>query len=414
MRSILSAAAAILLGSTGSVAFAQPPAKTDLRVDRVVMLMRHGVRPPTKAPPMPVGTAAEAWPAWPVQPGYLTPHGADALRRLAAADRAQFLAEGLMPRTGCARVRVVADSDQRTIATGDVWAAAVTPGCKVDIVHRPQDVTDPIFSPIDERAVTFDADAARVAILDAAGQDGIAGEERRLQPIVSRLDAILCGPTRSGCGIAREPSGLAPVKPNARPKLRGALDRASTVAQILLLEYADGKPMREVGWGRASAADIARASELHAVEFRLLARPRYVAARGLSGIGAVMRAAIDDAKPQAPAVTMLSGHDTNIANLGGLLDLHWQVPGLAADDPSPGGAIMFERLVDGAGNHYVRAVYRSQSLDQIRALTNFGGVNKPYRTVMPIPTCSARGIAGLCTLAAFDALMADRLVAPLK
>ncbi len=414
MRSILSAAAAILLGSTGSVAFAQPPAKTDLRVDRVVMLMRHGVRPPTKAPPMPAGTAAETWPAWPVQPGYLTPHGADALRRLAAADRAQFLAEGLMPRTGCARVRVVADSDQRTIATGDVWAAAVTPGCKVDIVHRPQDVADPIFSPIDERAVTFDADAARVAILDTAGQDGIAREERRLQPIVSRLNAILCGPARSGCGIAREPSGLAPVKPNARPKLRGSLDRASTVAQILLHEYADGKPMRDVGWGRATAADIARASELHAVEFRLLARPRYVAARGLSGIGAVMRAAIDDAKPDAPAVTMLSGHDTNIANLGGLLDLHWQVPGLAADDPSPGGAIVFERLVDGAGHRYVRAVYRSQSLDQIRALTRFSGAARPYRTVMPIPTCSARGIAGLCTLAAFDALMADRLVAPLK
>jgi 4-phytase/acid phosphatase len=414
MRSILSAAAAILLSSTGSVAFAQPSAKTDLRVDRVVMLMRHGVRPPTKAPPVPEGTATEPWPEWPVQPGYLTPHGADALRRLAAADRAQFLAEGLMPRTGCARVRVVADSDQRTIATGDVWAAAVAPGCKVDISHRPQDVADPIFSPIDERAVAFDADAARVAILDAAGQDGIAREERRLQPIVSRLDAILCRPAAPGCGIAREPSGLAPVKPNARPKLRGSLDRASTVAQILLLEYADGKPMREVGWGRASAADIAGTSELHAVEFRLLARPRYVAARGLSGIGAVMRAAIDDDKPGAPAVTMLSGHDTNIANLGGLLDLHWQVPGLAADDPSPGGAIMFERLVDTAGHRYVRAVYRSQSLDQIRALTKFGGVNKPYRTVMPIPTCSARGIAGLCTLAAFDALMADRLVAPLK
>lgn len=413
MRSILPAAAAILLGSTGAVALAQPPAKTDLRVDRVVMLMRHGVRPPTKAPPMPAGTAAEAWPEWPVQPGYLTPHGADALRRLAAADRAGFLAEGLMQRSGCARVRVVADSDQRTIATGDVWAAAVAPGCKVDIAHRPQDVADPIFSPIDERAVAFDADAARTAVLEAVGPDGIAHEERRLQPVLSRLDAILCGPAKSQCGIAREPSGLAPVKPNARPKLRGALDRASTVAQILLLEYADGKPMRDVGWGRATAADIARASELHSVEFRLLARSRYVAARGLSGIGAVMRAAIADTSPGAADVTMLSGHDTNIANLGGLLDLHWQVPGLAADDPSPGGAIIFERLVDRAGHHYVRAVYRSQSLDQIRALTSFGGARQPYRTVMPIPTCSARGIAGLCTLAAFDALMAGRLATPL-
>ncbi|HXH15587.1 MAG TPA: histidine-type phosphatase [Sphingomonas sp.] len=420
MRSILSAAAALLLASTGSVAFgqsrapapAQAPAPAGLRVDRVVMLMRHGVRPPTKSPPMPAGTAAEAWPEWPVKPGYLTPHGADALRLLAANDRARFVIDGVVPRTGCAHVRIVADSDQRTIATAETWAAALAPGCKVDITHTPQDVADPIFSPIDERAVAFDAASARAAVLADAGPAGIAGEETRLRPVLSRLDAILCGTARSACGITRDPSGLAPLKPDSRPKLAGALDRASTVAQILLLEYADGKPMREVGWGRATAADIARASELHAVEFRLLARPRYVAARGLSGIGAVMRQAMTDPRADAPTVTMLSGHDTNVANLGGLLDLHWQVPGLAADDPSPGGAILFERLVDRQGKRYVRAVYRSQTLDQIRNLTPLTGATSPYRRIMPIATCSARGIRGLCTVEAFEALMAKRLIAP--
>lgn len=409
MRSILSTAAAILLASVGSGALAKGPAPAGLRVDRVVMLMRHGVRPPTKAPPMPAGTAAEAWPEWPVKPGYLTPHGAQALRRLGAADRAAFVAAGVMPRTGCASVRIVADSDQRTIATAETWAAAVAPGCTVDIAHRPQDVADPLFSPISERTVAFDAAKARAAVLAQAGPAGVGGEERRLRPVLSRIDAILCGPTKTACGISQEPSGLAPVKPDARPKLAGALDRASTVAQILLLEYADGKPMREVGWGRATAADITRASELHAVEFRLLARPRYLAARGLSAIGALMRQAVSDPRADAPAITMLSGHDTNIANLGGLLDLHWRVPGLAADDPSPGGAILFERLVDRQGKRYVRAVYRSQTLDQIRALTPLDGTARPYRTVMPIATCSALGIRGLCTLEAFDALIASRL-----
>jgi 4-phytase/acid phosphatase len=248
-------------------------------------------------------------------------------------------------------------------------------------------------------------------VLADAGPDGITGEERRLRPVLSRLDAILCGPARSACGIVREPSALAPVKPNARPKLSGALDRASTVAQILLLEYADGKPMRDVGWGRATAADIARTSELHAVEFRLLARPRYVAARGLSGIGALMRDAVADTRPGAAVVTMLSGHDTNIANLGGLLDLHWHVPGLAADDPSPGGAILFERLVDKAGQHYVRAVYRSQTLDQIRALNRSRSASQGDTAWPRHRTWSARGIRGLCTLEAFEALMSDRLVA---
>ncbi len=410
MRSILSAAAAILLVSTGSVAFAQPAVPAGLHVDRVVMLMRHGVRPPTKSPPMPAGTAAEAWPEWPVKPGYLTPHGADALRLLAAADRAAFIADGVLPRTGCGTMRIIADSDQRTIATAQTWGTAIAPGCALDLAHRPQDVADPIFSPIDEGAVPFDAAAARAAVLDDIGPAGIAGEEHRLRPVLARLDAILCGAARTACGITRETSTLAPIKAGARPKLAGALDRASTVAQILLLEYADGKPMREVGWGRATAADIARASELHAVEFRLLARPQYVAARGLSGIGELMRQAIGDPRKDAPTITMLSGHDTNVANLGSLLDLHWRVPGLAADDPSPGGAIVLERLADQQGKLYVRAVYRSQTLDQIRNLTALGGVAKLYRSVMPIVGCSARGIRGLCTLAAFETLMKERLV----
>lgn len=419
MRSILSAAAAtILLASTASLAAGQGggagrgqgAVPAGLHVDRVVMLMRHGVRPPTKSPPMPAGTAAQAWPEWPVKPGYLTPHGADALRLLAAADRAALVSEGVLPRTGCGAVWIIADSDQRTIATAQTWGAAIAPRCPLDIAHRPQDIADPVFSPIDEGAVSFDAVQARAAVLDDIGPAGIAGEERRLRPVLSRLDAILCGAVRTACGITREPSTLAPIKSGARPKLAGALDRASTVAQILLLEYADGKPMREVGWGRATAADVERASELHAVEFRLIARPRYVAARGFSGIGTIMRQAISDPRKDAPAVTMLSGHDTNIANLGGLLDLHWQVPGLAEDDPSPGGAILFERLADQQGKLYVRAVYRSQTLDQIRNLTVLGGATKPYRTVMPITGCSARGVRGLCTLAAFETLMTERLV----
>lgn len=401
MRSILHIAAAILLAWTGSTVEAQ----TGLRVDRVVMLMRHGVRSPTKAPPMPVKTAAEAWPDWPVKPGYLTPHGAEALRRLGEADRARFIADGVMPRTGCAALHIVADSDQRTIATADAWAAAVAPGCDVDITHRPQDVADPIFSPIGERAVAFDAETARRAVLADAGPDGIAGEERRLRPVLSRLDMILCGPARAGCGVAGEPSALAPVKPGSRPKLSGALDRASTVAQILLLEYAEGMPMRDVGWGRATAADIARASELHAVEFRLLARPRYVAAANMAGIAPLIRDALRDGRADAPGITMISGHDTNVASLAGLLGLHWQVPGLAADDPSPGGAIVFERLVDGSGHRYVRAVYRSQTLDQMRLLTRFDGATRPYRAVIPIATCNARGVRGLCTLEAFETLM---------
>ncbi|RZM34761.1 MAG: histidine-type phosphatase, partial [Sphingomonas sp.] len=51
-------------------------------------------------------SAAQAWPSWPVKPGYLTPHGAEALRRLAAHDRAALVRDRVLPAMGCGTVRI--------------------------------------------------------------------------------------------------------------------------------------------------------------------------------------------------------------------------------------------------------------------------------------------------------------------
>jgi len=378
-----------------------PAVPQGLKLDRVVLLMRHGVRPPTKSPPMPEGTTNQAWPSWPVAPGYLTPHGRSGVERLGSYDRSAWTAAGLMPRTGCAAIRIVADSDERTIRTAEAYAAALAPGCPVAIDHKPQDVADPIFSPIDERAVAFDAAKARAAVLaGAGGEAGLVALDKRLAPELARLDAILCAPASPTCGVRQAPTGLAPAKRDKRPKLTGAVDRASTAAQILLLEYAEGKPMAEVGWGRATPADIERLGVFHAEEFRLLARPRYVAKANMAGIAPLIVEGLTAGK--GPMFTMISGHDTNIASLGGLLDLHWKVPGLAADDPAPGGAIVLERLVDARGQAYVRAHYRSQTVEQIRKLAD-PAVEAPYVAVLPIAGCKARGVVGLCTMQAFQA-----------
>ncbi len=153
-----------------------------LKLDRVVLLMRHGVRPPTKSPPMPEGTANQPWPSWPVAPGYLTPHGRVGVERLGGYDRSAWTAAGLLPRSGCADIRIVADSDERTIRTAEAYAEALAPGCNVAIDHNPQDVADPIFSPIDERAVAFDATKAREAGLDQRGNLAHVGAAGKAGP----------------------------------------------------------------------------------------------------------------------------------------------------------------------------------------------------------------------------------------
>ena len=227
--------------------------------------------------------------------------------------------------------------------------------------------------------------------------DGIGAIAAAYRPLLARLDAILCGARRAACGVSSQPAALVPAKANGRPKLTGALDRASTAAQILPLEYAEGKPLPQVGWGGASAADIGRLSAFHALEFRLLARPRYVASANFAGLAPIVRQGLTG----EARVTTISGHDTNVANLGGLLDVHWQVPGLAADDPSPGGALVLERLRAADGALFVRVRYRSQSLSQIRSAAPLTAGSPPSASILPIEGCEAREIKGLCPLDQF-------------
>ncbi|WP_068085386.1 histidine-type phosphatase [Novosphingobium rosa] len=390
MRRLLATAALAFMAGTAHAA----PAPDGLTVERVVIVMRHGVRPPTKAQPMPAGVTPETWPSWPVEPGFLSPHGALAVERLGASDGATLRAQGVIPAKGCPTVRIVADSDQRTIETAKSWARAFAPGCAIPGDHQPQGSKDTRFGPIQAGLVTLDPAQVDAAVAQGVGPGGMAAVEAAHRDLLALADHILCkdGPSAS-CGIGQEPSVIAPASARQRPKMEGALDRASTVAQIMLLEYGEGKPMAQVGWGRVTPAQIARLSALHALEFRLLARPYPVASANLSGLLPIMREGLTG----STAVTMISGHDTNVANLGGLLDLHWQVPGLAQDDPAPGGAIVLERVKARDGKLYVRASYRAQSLEQIRSAAPLAAKG-PYRAAIPIPGCAAEARGALCPL----------------
>ncbi|MBA2935025.1 histidine-type phosphatase [Sphingomonas sp. CGMCC 1.13654] len=389
------AAAGILFAGAPFASSAHMPVPDGLIVDHVVMLMRHGVRPPTHEPAMPPGIASQAWPGWDVPPGWLTAHGALAITRMADWDGAELRHAGLLPATGCpaaGTVRVIADSDERTIATAETWLHAVAPACGLVSEHPPQGQHDPVFDGIPAMQSGYDPDRATEAARNAAGPGGVAALAIQAKPLIARLDAILCGGETGGCGIGGEPSAIVPATPGKAPKLTGALGEAASAAQTLLLEYAEGKPIAEVGWGRANAGDIAALSEFHAIEFRLLARPRYLAAAHLNAIIPLIEQGLS-----GPAiVTVISGHDANVADLGGLLAVDWHVPGLAADDPIPGGALVLTRLHDRNGRHYVRITYRSQALEQIRSARPLAA-DDPYEVALMPKGCSVPDHPGLCT-----------------
>jgi len=357
----------MILGCLTTASCANAP-NDEWSVERVVMLMRHGVRPPTGSPPVPSDVVPEAWPRWDVPLGHLTSHGAAAVKLLAASDARRFVGQGLLPASGCpspGAVLVKSNSKQRTIATAENYASMLAPNCALTVEHVPEGVKDPMFASYADAGLS--AAAAQQAVADEMGPQGIDGVVQRSRPGFEAVASMVCGSSDKACAPNEIPSTVVINKTGSEmPDFSGALEYGADIASVVMLEYAEGKPMSEVGWGRATPETIEKAGALHAAKYALIARPRPLAFANSGKIVDRMVQSLYD----GPRVTTLVGHDDQIINVAGLLDVHWHVPGIAADDVGPAGAIVFEALGNKAGDKAVRSYYRSQTLDQIRTLSD--------------------------------------------
>lgn len=372
-----------------SAAFAKDK---DLTLERVVILMRHGIKRPNNDPPLPRELTDQAWPVWTVPPASLTPHGEQVIARIAEFDRLTY--SGLLgpacPRAGA--IHIVADTDQRTIRTAEIYAGTAFKGCGLQVEHAGEGHTYARFSPFNADVVSLPLD--RKALTDEAlPSGGMASIDKAHQSDYALLSEVLNLKSQPGCQVDKVcsltdmPSVL--DVSGRDPKVSGALKIASSLSQILMLEYANGFPMSEVGWGKVNERQITALSALHAEEFRLIARPKAVATYAAGGLLGDIEAALFD--PAAGPYTLLVGHDGNIAYVAGALGLHWQAKGFAADDPPPGGALIFELWRDGAGREFVHVRFRSPSLDDMRYLTPLGS---KASTRIPIPLCEKKAECG--------------------
>ena len=88
---------------------------------------------------------------------------------------------------------------------------------------------------------------------------------------------------------------------------------------------------------------------------------------------------------------IVSGHDTNLSNLSGMLGLSWRLPGYQADDTPPGGALVFSIWQGpGAANYFVRAQYLAQTLEQMRGATPLSLSAPPAEEDLSIPELRIR------------------------
>ena len=413
---------ALLAAIVGAVMVGDVALAADYELAAVVIVSRHGVRSPTSTHPPLATIAADPWPSWPVPPGFLTPRGAQLAKLLGAYYRDYYAAQGLLSADACPRPGEVfawADVDQRTRATAAALLEGMFPGCNLEPGYRSGAKVDPLFHPARAGICPIDPSRARQSVLDRIG-GSFAGVMSTYQGELAAMQSVLkcCGPALCRASAATAPCGLGDlstsiVGTDEGLRLSGPIAIGSTAAEVFLLEYAQGFPPNEVAWGRASTPDAMRPLlRLHTLQFDLMQRTPYLAARQGSAlvqrILATMRNAIDRSAGASQAngrkLTLLVGHDTNLANIGGLLGMRWSLPSYLPDQTPPAGALHFELLRHRETSGYaVRVRYITQTLDQMRELAPLDRAHPPEQATAVIAGCPASN-DGACSWNAFDAL----------
>jgi 4-phytase / acid phosphatase len=399
------------------------------QLQMVIVLSRHGVRSPTAKPGALDVYSTKPWPRWPVDPGYLTPHGKQLMTLMGGWYRAYYADAGLLPAQGCLRpdaALVIADDEERTLESARGLVAGFDAQCAIEVHPAPKRGADALFAHDVSDATTEDRNLAVAAVLGRIGNDPprLAAANRSL---LADMQAVLLGCMPGHCSpsqtsgkkvLMEQPASVGAAEGDGLVDIKSPLHNASTFAENFFLEYVEGMPMPDVAWGRLSPEQVGQLLALHSIYSDISLRTPQVAKAYAGPLAQRISATLlqkATSKPVAHAIgnsatsfLFLVGHDTNIETLGGLLDMHWMLAEQPADPTFTGGALVFELWRAPQGKQFsVRAYYVSQSLEQMRNSTPLDLAHAPEKAPIFIPGCSTSTPGFDCPLDRFVKLVGD-------
>ncbi|HEX3941137.1 MAG TPA: histidine-type phosphatase [Acidobacteriaceae bacterium] len=400
------------------------PGPDNERLRMVIILSRHGVRPPTWTQARLDSYSALPWPKWDVPPGDLTAHGYGLMKLLGGFDRAALADKGFLAAQGCADAAgtyLWADTDQRTMESGKALAEGLFPGCAPAVHSLAEGESDPLFHSAIDVAKLPDMKpvAARIA---ARVKEQSTPQQRTLidqmRHLLMGCDLhVACKPARAIQELPSDASTrVVAGKGDHLIDIDGPLTPAASFAEDFLLEYAEGMPMEQVGWGKVDEPQLRRFLTLHSEYFGLVHRTPELAGVEASNLLDHILRTIDQGvsgKPVAGAigppgekVVVLVGHDTNLAGIASLLHLSWTADG-RADDTPPGAELQFLIYESPKGRASVRLTYQVQTLSQMRESSALTSQSPPVEVEVPVPSCTPAG--GRCEWEQFRHLAASAI-----
>ena len=375
---------------------------SDYTLDKVVVLMRHGVRPQNDTAKLDQATGRN-WPRWLVPDGNLSGHGYAGI-----VDQSRYMfenwkSEGLALSAPCPTKNetfIWASPIERTVATAQALTDGMFPGCGVVTGHLPLQRKDPLFQSVEMGLAQPDPKKVDNEVLEAMG----GSPEKAAQKYagdVALLRQTVCGTDPKDCKFLDEKWGFKKTK-SGKYKLTGPVSSASAISETIRLQYSEGLPLQDVAFGHVkNASDVLKLMSLHAAKYDLLDNTMEIARTGgnilmheiTDSLTADRTSGTEQNFPElgSPLIIFV-GHDTNISQIKTILGFHWKLASYPADDIPPGGMLIFKRYKNNkTGRLAVQLSFAARTLDEWRFLTPLSEKNPIAREIYTNPECSLSG-----------------------
>lgn len=341
------------------------------QLQQVLMMSRHNLR----APLANNGSVLEQstpnkWPEWDVPGGQLTTKGG-VLEVYMGHYMREWLAEQGMVKSGeCPppyTVYAYANSLQRTVATAQFFITGAFPGCDIPVHHQEKMGTmDPTFNPVITDDSAAFSEQAVAAMEKELSKLQLTDSYQLLEKIVNYKDSPACK-EKQQCSLVDGKNTFS-AKYQQEPGVSGPLKVGNSLVDAFTLQYYEGFPMDQVAWGEIKSDQQWKVlSKLkNGYQDSLFTSPEVARNVAKPLVSYIDKALVTD-RTRAPKITVLVGHDSNIASLLTALDfkpyqLHDQ------NERTPiGGKIVFQRWHDSKANRDLMKIeYVYQSAEQLR------------------------------------------------
>ncbi|EJY9610744.1 bifunctional glucose-1-phosphatase/inositol phosphatase [Escherichia coli] len=357
------------------------------QLQQVLMMSRHNLR----APLANNGSVLEQstpnkWPEWDVPGGQLTTKGG-VLEVYMGHYMREWLAEQGMVKSGeCPppdTVYAYANSLQRTVATAQFFITGAFPGCDIPVHHQEKMGTmDPTFNPVITDDSAAFSEQAVAAMEKELSKLQLTDSYQLLEKIVNYKDSPACK-EKQQCSLVDGKNTFS-AKYQQEPGVSGPLKVGNSLVDAFTLQYYEGFPMDQVAWGEIKSDQ----------QWKVLSKLK----------NGYQDSLFTD-RTSAPKITVLVGHDSNIASLLTALDfkpyqLHDQ------NERTPiGGKIVFQRWHDSKANRDLMKIeYVYQSAEQLRNADALTLQAPAQRVTLELSGCPIDA-NGFCPMDKFDSVL---------